>query len=67
MTYKEGTRYPMSALEMAKLDDALMTAACAKKAQIDKTPLVSNSAQAFKDLTGRMYSPHTFVASVCCR
>ena len=60
MTYKEGTIYPVSALEMAKFDDALVNAVCAEMARIDKTPLVSNSARAFKDLSGRMYSAHTF-------
>ena len=66
MTYEEGAIYPVSALEMAKFDNTLVQAACAEEARIDKTPLVSNTAQAFKDLTGRMYSPHTSVARACC-
>ena len=50
MTYKEGAIYPASAQDMAKYDEALVSAACAEVAQMDKTHLMSNTARALKDI-----------------
>ena len=50
MTYKEGAIYPASAQAMAKYDVALVSAAMAEVAEMDKTHLMSNTARALKDI-----------------
>ena len=48
--FKEGAIYPASTQDMAKFDEALVIAACAEVARMDKTPLMSNTARVLKDI-----------------